>query len=445
MTDLGHAEADCGAVVGGCVLRGLRPRAVAVAVVKPELLGEGALLEVDDLEPLRVEDRPPGALDPVQEIGLLGRVEARAGPELLVEDADLVQRRAPDGDVRARAQPKRVGGPAVLRRCDAGQLAAGLRAHRAADGACLRVLVEELDHLVEPGGIDLHVVIAEGDESRVAGLDRDVARTREPGIRAQVAHAGEGLEQCLRGAVHALVDDHDVPAALGRQPREGHEKAPHERRAIARGDGKSGLRHALSIGSYRRQTKTGADNPAVAGRLAKRAAGASRWALGRGDELGGRVVAVSVHLDDAIFSVGAALARAARRGADVTVLTVLANDPDGDAAGGDWDARAGFASAADAARGRREEDRRACAAVGARPVWLPFGDKTYGLGAEPEAVAGAVVDAVGDADVVLLPGFPLLHEDHALVAGLLAGQVAAPLVGQFVEQPYAMLYTAEPQ
>jgi len=183
----------------------------------------------------------------------------------------------------------------------------------------------------------------------------------------------------------------------------------------------------------------------VAGRLVTRAAGASRWALGRGDELGGRVVAVSVHLDDAIFSVGAALARAARRGADVTVLTVLANDPDGDAAGGDWDARAGFASAADAARGRREEDRRACAAVGARPVWLPFGDKTYGLGAEPEAVAGAVVDAVGDADVVLLPGFPLLHEDHALVAGLLAGQVAAPLVGQFVEQPYAMLYTAEPQ
>jgi LmbE family N-acetylglucosaminyl deacetylase len=183
----------------------------------------------------------------------------------------------------------------------------------------------------------------------------------------------------------------------------------------------------------------------VAGRLATRAAGAGRWALGRGDELRGRVVAVSVHLDDAVFSVGAALARAARKGADVTVLTVLANDPESDAPAGEWDARAGFASGADAARGRREEDRQACAAVGARPVWLPFGDKTYGLGAEPEAVVGAVAEAVAGADVVLLPGFPLLHDDHKLVAGLLAGRIDAPRIGEFVEQPYAMLYTAGPE
>ena len=182
----------------------------------------------------------------------------------------------------------------------------------------------------------------------------------------------------------------------------------------------------------------------VAGRLATRAAGAGRWALGRGDELRGRVLVVSVHLDDAVFSVGAALARAARKGADVTVLTVLANDPESAAVAGEWDAQAGFTSAADAALGRREEDRRACAAVGARPVWLAFGDKTYGLGAGPEALAAAVVEAARGADVVLLPGFPLLHEDHALVAGLLAGQIDAPRVGEYVEQPYAMLYTAGP-
>jgi LmbE family N-acetylglucosaminyl deacetylase len=183
---------------------------------------------------------------------------------------------------------------------------------------------------------------------------------------------------------------------------------------------------------------------AVAGRLATRAAGAGRWALGRGDELDGRVVAVSVHLDDAVFSVGAALARAARRGADVTVLTVLANDPESAAPAGEWDSEGGFASAADAARGRREEDRRACALIGARPVWLPYGDKTYGLGAEPEAVAAAVVDAAAGADVVLLPGFPLLHEDHRRVAALLEGRIDAPRVGLFVEQPYAMLHTAGP-
>ncbi|HEU5213580.1 MAG TPA: PIG-L family deacetylase [Gaiellaceae bacterium] len=182
----------------------------------------------------------------------------------------------------------------------------------------------------------------------------------------------------------------------------------------------------------------------MAARLATRASGACRWLLGRGDELEGRVVVVSVHLDDAIFSVGAALARAARRGADVIVLTVLANDPESDAPAGEWDARAGFESAGQAARARREEDRRACAAVGARPVWLPFGDEMYGLGAEPEAVAAAVVDAVAGADVVLLPGFPLLHDDHALVAGLLGGRIDTTRVGEFVEQPYAMLQAAGP-
>ncbi len=201
---------------------------------------------------------------------------------------------------------------------------------------------------------------------------------------------------------------------------------------------------SVSAGSAAVQTRA-ANNAHVAGRLATRAAGACRWALGRGDELEGRVVAVSVHLDDAIFSIGAALARAARGGADVTVLTVLANDPESDAPAGEWDARAGFTSAGDAVRRRRAEDSRACAAVGARPVWLPFGDEMYGLGAEPDAVAAAVVDAVAGADVVLLPGFPLLHEDHALVAGLLAGRIDAPRVGEFVEQPYAMLSTAGPE
>jgi LmbE family N-acetylglucosaminyl deacetylase len=182
----------------------------------------------------------------------------------------------------------------------------------------------------------------------------------------------------------------------------------------------------------------------VAARLATRAAAAGRWALGRGESLDGTVVAVSVHLDDAVFSVGAALARASRRGADVTVLTVLANDPESTAPVGDWDRRAGFASAAEAARGRRDEDRRACELLGARPVWLPYGDETYGLGAEPAAVAAAVADAVRGADVVLLPGFPLLHDDHRQVAKLLAGSIDAPRVGLFVEQPYAMLHTAGP-
>src|SRR4051794_11779106 len=127
-------------------------------------------------------------------------------------------------------------------------------------------------------------------------------------------------------------------------------------------------------------------------RLARIGRGAGSWLRGSGDELDGRVVAVSVHLDDAVFSVGAALARAARRGASVTILTVLANDPADGSAAGEWDAQGGFATAAGAARGRRDEDRRACELIGATPVWLPFGDKTYGLGSSPEEVAAAVLE-----------------------------------------------------
>jgi LmbE family N-acetylglucosaminyl deacetylase len=181
----------------------------------------------------------------------------------------------------------------------------------------------------------------------------------------------------------------------------------------------------------------------VAARLARRAAGAGRWALGRGEELEGRVVAVSPHLDDAVLSVGAALARAARRSADVTVLTVLAGDPEADDPPGEWDRDAGFASAGAAALGRREEDRRACELLGVRPVWLPYGDKQYGLGGTQEEVAQAVLEHMAAADVVLLPGFPLLHEDHAMLADLL-DRLEAPRVGLYVEQPYAMQHTSGP-
>src|SRR5213080_853986 len=102
--------------------------------------------------------------------------------------------------------------------------------------------------------------------------------------------------------------------------------------------------------------------------------------LGPGEELEGRVVVVSPHLDDAVLSLGAALARAARRGGAVTVLTVLAGDPASETPAGEWDSQAGFATAGEAARARREEDRRACALLGVEPVWLPFSDHQYDRG-----------------------------------------------------------------
>jgi LmbE family N-acetylglucosaminyl deacetylase len=167
------------------------------------------------------------------------------------------------------------------------------------------------------------------------------------------------------------------------------------------------------------------------------------WGPG-GSDLEGRVVAVSVHLDDAVFSVGAGLARAARRGADVTVLTVLAGDPVSETPAGEWDHRSGFATAGEAARVRRDEDRRACALLGVRPVWLPYSDHQYERGGSDEEIAGALIQALEGAEVVLLPGFPLDHPDHRWLGEVLAGASVPGEVVRFLEQPYTALWSSAP-
>src|SRR5690242_14531959 len=94
-----------------------------------------------------------------------------------------------------------------------------------------------------------------------------------------------------------------------------------------------------------------------------------------------RIVVLSPHVDDATLSVGAFVHRESRSGVSVEILTVLANDPDCEAEPSPWDRQCGFASAGQAARARREEDRRACEALGATPRWLPYGDHEYTRGA----------------------------------------------------------------
>jgi hypothetical protein len=54
-----------------------------------------------------------------------------------------------------------------------------------------------------------------------------------------------------------------------------------------------------------------------------------------------------------------------------------------------------------------------------------------------------VVAAVGDAQV-LLPGFPLMHDDHAWLFGLLQDVFDQARVGFYVEQPYVLRRAAEP-
>jgi LmbE family N-acetylglucosaminyl deacetylase len=122
----------------------------------------------------------------------------------------------------------------------------------------------------------------------------------------------------------------------------------------------------------------------------------------------------------------------------VEVLTVLAGNPDSQAPAGGWDRRGGFETEAEATRGRRAEDARACAELGATPSWLPFGDGQYERHAADATVRAAVVGAIGEADTLLLPGFPLSHPDHEwLVRTVADASLSARRLGFYVEQPYA--------
>jgi len=152
----------------------------------------------------------------------------------------------------------------------------------------------------------------------------------------------------------------------------------------------------------------------------------------------GEIVVVSPHLDDAALSLGAALSRAARESADVTVLTVLAGDTKSEVAAGPWDASCGFSTAGEAARERRKEDARACAILAAKTFWLPFGDAQYERGGTDDEVWSVVEGQLSGADLVLAPGYPLAHPDHVWLTQLLLRRLPRHTpIGLFVEQPYA--------
>ena len=159
---------------------------------------------------------------------------------------------------------------------------------------------------------------------------------------------------------------------------------------------------------------------------------------------GTRIVVVSPHLDDGVLSLGASMASWVRRGAAVELLTVLGCDPASKAPAGGWDARGGFATEGESASARREEDRLACAVLGASPVWLPYGSGDYELHGAEADVRDAVLRALEGADSVLVPGFPLSHPDHAWLAELLAGSLGRWRVGRYAAQPSTRRAAADP-
>jgi LmbE family N-acetylglucosaminyl deacetylase len=151
----------------------------------------------------------------------------------------------------------------------------------------------------------------------------------------------------------------------------------------------------------------------------------------------GSVVVLSPHLDDAVLSLGASLAFSARHGATIRVVTVFANDTATTRPPSAWEVQCGFTSAAEAARIRRIEDVAACERIGATPVWLTFPDVDHDEGRDADQIAKAMGEAIAGADMVLVPGSPLLHPDHRQVAELaLALRPPGVRFGLFVEQPY---------
>jgi LmbE family N-acetylglucosaminyl deacetylase len=154
--------------------------------------------------------------------------------------------------------------------------------------------------------------------------------------------------------------------------------------------------------------------------------------------LSGRVVVVSPHLDDAVLSLGGTLAHATQAGADVRVVTVFAGDPSSEDDSAPWDRGCGFRTAGEAARARRQEDRRACAALRCTPHWLPFSSVQYQSGRDERDVWAELKPELVDAETILLPGFPLTHPDHLWLSRLVTSrQGRDPRLGYFVEQPYA--------
>ena len=130
------------------------------------------------------------------------------------------------------------------------------------------------------------------------------------------------------------------------------------------------------------------------------------------------------------------MARWSRAGARVELLTVLGLDPTSSTVTGGWDSRAGFATEGEAARARREEDRRACALLGVTPRWLSYGSVDFDRHGDDDEIWHAVSGSVEKAAVALVPGSPLTHPDHAWLSSLLTRRLSAEVVALYAEQPY---------
>lgn len=139
----------------------------------------------------------------------------------------------------------------------------------------------------------------------------------------------------------------------------------------------------------------------------------TRWGFEQPGELD-RMLLVSPHLDDAVISCGALLL--AHPGA--TVVTLFAASPDEYTNPlNEHDTACGFEPGDDTMAVRRDEDRKAQAAVGASARWLDFHQYSHVAREDPIAVPPGGVDALVAAieDVAptgVVAPLGLAHADH---------------------------------
>jgi LmbE family N-acetylglucosaminyl deacetylase len=125
-----------------------------------------------------------------------------------------------------------------------------------------------------------------------------------------------------------------------------------------------------------------------------------------------KLLVVSPHLDDAVFSCGELIAR----NAGTLVVTVFSGAPPGFDQLTDWDAASGFLSAEEAVSRRKQEDYAALHLLSAFPLWLDFFDNQYHASPAVSVVSAKLQEVIQDQkpDTILFPA-GLFHSDHLLV------------------------------
>ena len=165
------------------------------------------------------------------------------------------------------------------------------------------------------------------------------------------------------------------------------------------------------------------------------------------------VLAISPHLDDAVFSAGATLARLADDGWRVivaTCFTASVENPSGFALACQLDK--GLGPEIDYMALRRAEDRKACHVIGSEALHIPFAEAPHrGYGSPgalfcPVNADDRVANALGTAlaqlimtespDLVLGPAAIGAHVDHVIVRRTI--ETVCPAAVLWADQPYAV-------